>query len=332
MPATSTGWGAGRRAASHHPEARRAGRATGALPHRRPMPAARDPRGARRRGRHRRHPQRLGRGVGALAKLLIDAEEQVYAATAAQPGGWRGQRAVRVARKEDESELITSFYLESVEGPGPGAGGLPARAIPDPGAGHRRSDGAPQTIRCRRAGQALVPRRRHDPDPGAGRRVHARRPSQASAVLVTGGVGITPAMGGCWSPPPASGRPIRFIHAARHGGVHAFRARVDALAAAHANVDAFYVYDTPRDGDAPHAVGLIGEGLLASQLPADRDVDLYLLGPKPFMRAVYRSGRALGIPEQQLRYEFLRTAEELVGGDPRALDWSALPNARAVTP
>ena len=51
---------------------------------------------------------------GALAQLLIDAEEQVYAATAALPGGWRGQREMVVARKERESELITSFYLEPV--------------------------------------------------------------------------------------------------------------------------------------------------------------------------------------------------------------------------
>ena len=53
---------------------------------------------------------------GALAQLLIDAEEQVYAATAALPGGWRGQREMVVARKERESELITSFYLEPVDG------------------------------------------------------------------------------------------------------------------------------------------------------------------------------------------------------------------------
>ncbi len=66
-------------------------------------------------------------------------------------------------------------------------------------------------------------------------------------VLVTGGVGITPAMAMLESA-AASGRPIRFIHAARHGGVHAFRERVDVLAAAHENVEALYVYDAPRDG------------------------------------------------------------------------------------
>lgn len=271
-----------------------------------------------------------GEAYGALAKLLIDAEEQVYAATAAQPGGWRGQRAVRVARKEDESELITSFYLEPVDGR-PLADFLPGQyltlVLDIDGRTVRRNyslsdaPGKPwYRVSIKREDGGRVSNWMHD-RVQVGDTIQIQAPAgeftldaqaKRPLVLVTGGVGITPAMAMLESA-AASGRPIRFIHAARHGGVHAFRARVDALAAAHANVDAFYVYDTPRDGDAPHAVGLIGEDLLASQLPTDRDVDLYLLGPKPFMRAVYRSGRALGIPEQQLRYEFFGPAEELVG-------------------
>lgn len=51
-----------------------------------------------------------------LADILIGAEEKVYADTAAAPGGWRGARAFRVARKEAESAEITSFYLEPQDG------------------------------------------------------------------------------------------------------------------------------------------------------------------------------------------------------------------------
>ncbi|WP_371816372.1 hypothetical protein [Roseateles sp. DAIF2] len=40
-------------------------------------------------------------------------------------------------------------------------------------------------------------------------------------------------------------------------------------------------------------------------------MDLYLLGPKPFMRAVYASGLALGVPPGQLHYEFFGPAEAL---------------------
>ena len=41
-----------------------------------------------------------------LADILIAAEESVYAATAAAPGGWRGVRAFRVVRKTPESAEI----------------------------------------------------------------------------------------------------------------------------------------------------------------------------------------------------------------------------------
>jgi nitric oxide dioxygenase len=67
----------------------------------------------------------------------------------------------------------------------------------------------------------------------------------------------------------------------------------------------------PRESDPPHATGFITRELLAQQLPADRDVDLYFLGPKPFMKAVYASGLALGVPKQQLRYEFFGPLEAL---------------------
>ncbi|MGZ5848791.1 MAG: NO-inducible flavohemoprotein, partial [Ramlibacter sp.] len=125
-----------------------------------------------------------------------------------------------------------------------------------------------------------------------------------------GGVGITPAMSMLEAAAP-SGRPIHFIHAARHGGVHAFRDRVNALASAHANVRVLYVYDQPRDDDTPHETGLLTRDLLAQELPANRDVDLYFLGPKPFMQAVYRIGLALGIARDRLRYEFFGPLEEL---------------------
>jgi len=129
-------------------------------------------------------------------------------------------------------------------------------------------------------------------------------------VLVTGGVGITPAMSMLEAAAP-SGRPIRFIHAARHGGVHAFRERVDQIAARHDNVQVLYVYDQPRSQDTPHATGVVTAELLQQQLPADRDVDLYFLGPKPFMQAVYRTGLALGVTQERLRYEFFGPLEEL---------------------
>lgn len=267
---------------------------------------------------------------GALAQLLIDAEEQVYAANAALPGGWRGQRAMVVARKERESELITSFYLEPADGqplPAFQPGQYLTLVLEIDGRTLRRNyslsdaPGKPwYRVSIKREDGGLASNWMHD-HAEVGTPIRIQAPAgeftlDAEAtrplVLVTGGVGITPAMSMLESA-AASGRPIRFIHAARHGGVHAFRERVDVLAAAHGNVEATYVYDDPRDGDEPHEVGFVTDQLLARHLPHDRDVDLYLLGPKPFMKAVYRAGLQLGVPEEQLRYEFFGPAEELVG-------------------
>ena len=272
-----------------------------------------------------------GEAYTALADLLIAAEEQVYAANAAQPGGWRGTREFRIARRENESELITSFYLEPVDGQ-PLLAFVPGQYLTlvlnvDGGEVRRNyslsdAPGKPwYRISVKREEGGRVSNWLHQ-DAQVGTVLRAQAPcgdftlaaaandAQRPLVLVTGGVGITPAMS-MLEATAASGRPIRFIHAARHGGVHAFRARVDALAAQHANVEVLYVYDQPRPEDQPHATGLLTQELLARQLPADRDVDVYFLGPKPFMQSVFKSGLALGVARERLRYEFFGPLEEL---------------------
>jgi len=46
-------------------------------------------------------------------------------------------------------------------------------------------------------------------------------------------------------------------------------------------------------------------------LPAERDIDVYFLGPSGFMKAVKQSLEALGIPEAQSRFEFFGPATEM---------------------
>ncbi|MGZ5179892.1 MAG: NO-inducible flavohemoprotein [Ramlibacter sp.] len=271
-----------------------------------------------------------GEAYNALADILIGAEEQVYAGNAARAGGWRGERAFRVARREPESELIESFYLAPVDG-GPLMAFTPGQYLTlvlcIDGETIRRNyslsdaPGKPfYRISVKREEGGRASSWLHaNAQVGTELRVQAPcgdflldQPDDSARplVLVTGGVGITPAMSMLEAAAP-SGRPIHFIHAARHGGVHAFRDRVNALASAHANVRVLYVYDQPRDDDTPHETGLLTRDLLAQELPANRDVDLYFLGPKPFMQAVYRIGLALGIARDRLRYEFFGPLEEL---------------------
>jgi nitric oxide dioxygenase len=268
-----------------------------------------------------------GQAYGQLADLLIAAEENVYATTASKPGGWRGPRKFRVARKERESDVITSFYFEPVDGgellsyqPGQyltillNVDGQPLRrnySLSDaPGRPYYR-------ISVKREAQGVASGYLHDHIevgseiellPPAGEFV--LRAASRPLVLLTGGVGITPALA-MLNSIAASGRPIEFIHAALNSSTHAFRAHVDELAARHGNVRPFYIYGQALQDDKPHAEGFISTDLLAQRLPADRDVDLYFLGPKPFMRSVFRIARELGIPPEQVKFEFFGPLEDL---------------------
>lgn len=99
-------------------------------------------------------------------------------------------------------------------------------------------------------------------------------------VLITAGVGITPALA-MLEPALQSGRDIRFVHCARHGGVHAFREWVDAQCEQHATLQRFYCYSEPRAEDQTDAEGFINQRLLADWLPADRDLMPISSAPNP---------------------------------------------------
>src|SRR5690606_3439783 len=129
-------------------------------------------------------------------------------------------------------------------------------------------------------------------------------------VLISAGVGITPLLAMLEAALPG-GRPIRFIHCARHAGVQAFAAHLDALAAAHPQLQRFYCLEQARAGDGADAHGRLSRELLQRWLPAERDLDVYFLGPKPFMAALKRDLRELGVPEAQTRYEFFGPAAAL---------------------
>ena len=129
-------------------------------------------------------------------------------------------------------------------------------------------------------------------------------------VLVTGGVGITPAismLNSCVD----SDREIIFVHAAINSRHHAFADHLRNLASRHDNLRSFTLYNEPLPGDTPDATGFVSHDILAALLPEDRDVDLYFLGPKPFMVCMNQLAQELNIPPQQVHYEFFGPREEL---------------------
>ncbi len=262
-----------------------------------------------------------------LADLLIGQEERLYQAKAEAPGGWRGARPFRIARKVKESEEITSFHLQAEDG-GPLMEFLPGQYIglrlEINGKEERRNyslsaagNGREYRISVKREPGGVVSNALHDMPEGAIVELFAPAgeftlaPGNKPLVLISGGVGITPTLA-MLEQALATPRPVHFIHCARNAGVHAFRRAVDALAERHTQLQRFYCYEE-HDGsaDAPDAIGRLTEQQLADWLPQSRDVDAYFLGPKPFMAAVRRQLKAIGVPEQQTRYEFFGPASAL---------------------
>ncbi|MET0292808.1 MAG: NO-inducible flavohemoprotein, partial [Steroidobacteraceae bacterium] len=211
------------------------------------------------------------KAYGQLADLLIAAEESVYREHASQPGGWRGPREFRVVRKVRESELITSFHFEPVDGK-PIAAFIPGQYITllleidgvklrrnyslsdAPGQRHYR-------ISVKREPGGVASNWLHDrvnegdslpllPPSGSFTLTETPRP----LVLLTAGVGITPAIS-MLNAAAKSGRRIEFIHAALNSGAHAFREHVEQIAALHPNVQPYFVYNEALAGDTPHATG-----------------------------------------------------------------------------
>ncbi|WP_250467150.1 NO-inducible flavohemoprotein [Caballeronia sp. GAFFF2] len=265
-----------------------------------------------------------------LADLLIGLEEGMYSEREKAPGGWRGTRRFVVTRKVAESEEIVSFYLVPEDSgalldfhPGQYIG---LRVYID-GEEMRRNyslsaapNGREYRISVKREANGRVSGflhanvRENDvielyPPAGDFRLEHNEKP----LVLISGGVGITPTLAMLHAALVANpNRPVHFIHSARHGGVHAFREVVDQLAAQHPQLKRFYCYEQQRDGDQEaHGTGFVDETLLARWLPVTRDVDAYFLGPKPFMKAVKKHLKTLGVPDAQSRYEFFGPASAL---------------------
>lgn len=264
---------------------------------------------------------------GQLADILIGAEESVYQQNAEQQGGWRGARRFRIARKEAESEEITSFYFQPLDGE-PLLGFQPGQYIGlslEIGAEEVRRtyslsdapNGREYRISVKREPEGKVSNYLHD-SLGVGDELDLFPPAgdfvlrdgDKPLALITAGVGITPALA-MLKPALESGREVHFIHCARHGGVHAFREWVEAQSDAHPQLKHYFCYSEPRDQDGSHVEGFLSRELLADWLPEDRDLDAYFLGPKPFMAQVKRHLREIGVPEQQSHYEFFGPASAL---------------------
>ena len=256
-----------------------------------------------------------------LKKLFTLTNEKIA-------GGWRGEREFKLVKRVEESSVISSFSFEPTDGQGVPTF-LPGQFITlildnVSDASIRRnyslSDAPGQSslrISVKSEPNGVVSNHLHQ-NLQVGDTVKLTHPAgdftlrknNKPLVLVTGGVGITPAIS-MLNAEAASGREIRFIHAAINSEMHAFKGHVNEVVKNNNNVTPLYVYSDPQQDCQPHATGFITEELIAQQLPDDADVEYYFLGPVPFMKAALNIAKKLAIPEAQVHYEFFGPNEDL---------------------
>jgi len=269
------------------------------------------------------------KAYGQLADLLIAAEENLREQLHQQNGGWRGMRKFIVSRKQCESDVITSFYLKPADGgavphylPGQylalvlNIGGDTVRrnySLSDaPGNDYLR-------ISVKREPNGAVSNHLHDAV-NEGDIIDVMPPcgefvlddSDAPLLLIAGGVGVTPLLA-MLKIALLQKRKVTLVQAARNSSHHGFRDELAALAEKNSGLKLVSIYDEALPTDTPDFHGRIEAALLHDIIGTDKEkLQVYLLGPKPFMQSVYRDVLNMGVAPNRVHVEFFGPKEELV--------------------
>ncbi len=268
---------------------------------------------------------------GQLADVLIAEEAQLYAAAAFKQGGWTGWRGFVVAKKEQESSEITSFYLRPADG-----GSVPDYApgqyisvrmfVPEwnlmqprqyslsdaPGNDYLRI-----SVKREQADNIIgqVSNLLHntmgvgdviDLAPPAGDFVlHQDR--TGPVVLISGGVGITPMMAMLKHlAKTGSDRAVRFVHGCRNSDVHAFKDVVNQLAVKESSFEKTMFYGEACPNHSHDYLGYVDLAKIADRVILP-DADYYLCGPLAFMQAQIKSLQTMGISAERIHAEAFGT-------------------------
>ncbi|AOA57255.1 NO-inducible flavohemoprotein [Acinetobacter larvae] len=272
---------------------------------------------------------------GKLADVLINAERDMYQQHEKTKGSWLGWRKFKIAEKVQESEEISSFYLQPVDGqalPSYQAGQYISVRVLVPELGLKQprqytlstnphEDYLRISVKREPAKEdkvaGWVSNSLHNLPQGAEIEVSAPTgnfyliDSHKTNVLISGGVGLTP-MVAMLNQLVAQDMPqaVHFIHACRNSKVHAMKQHLKDLQAEYPQLKTWVAYEFPTAQDVLgqdyQAVGRLALAQLdTALLPAD--ADYYLCGPMPFMAEQRQALLDQGIPAQNIHTEAFGT-------------------------
>lgn len=268
-----------------------------------------------------------GKAYGVLAGVFIQREADIYQESAEKRGGWSGTREFRIKEKCRQSELITSFLLEPVDGQPVAdfkAGQYLTIYVRSQQLEHQEirqysltqaPNGKTYRIAVKREDEGLVSNFLHN-IAQKGDVVHLAAPHgdffldvapQTPVALISAGVGQTPMLGMlnvlAVNQHQAA---VHWLHAAENGRVHAFANEVKALGDRLPQLQSYVWYNQPQVDDLPgeqyQYQGLMELGQLKSQL-ADPATEFYLCGPVGFMQFAAKQLLALGVTAEHIHYE-----------------------------
>lgn len=286
-----------------------------------------------------------GEAYGFLADILINREAQIYTEQEDAPGGWKDFKNFKLVRKEKESDVITSFYLEPENGEKPPtykSGQYITVRMPSP-CGHttmrnyslsdkpdqnhfrisvKREDGtnsnAPSGYVSNMLHNNIEVGHVLEIAPPCGEFfLDTEEKPQRPLVLLAAGVGITPILSILLTALETTPeRDIIFIQANLHENNQAFKATLDALAAQHQNLKRHYRYSDPApDGVTRIKNDCVSEGFvdfdLIKSMIGTSDADYYFCGPKPFMVNLYHELLKSGAPANQIHFEFFGPRQDI---------------------
>lgn len=291
----------------------------------------------------------VGSGVGAVTGLITPSpkaqtkgNQPVGDRAGDSPDTWKDWRNFVVTRKVQESQEITSFYLQPQDHgtlPSFQPGQFLTLKLDIPGQSrpvirtYSLSDYAVNPTHYRLSIKREGSPKGLDVSPGiasnfmhdhiqAGDVIPVKPPNGRfvlniqdfkPAILISNGVGITPmvSMAKAISAVHPT-RPVWFLHGARNGDYHALREEMLSVAAQTPNLKLHFCYSRPRpeDADQYHGTGYVDIDLIRSLVaPAiaehtnPTEADYFLCGSPSFMDAL-RSGLAeWGVPAANVFFE-----------------------------
>ncbi|MDG2014872.1 MAG: FAD-binding oxidoreductase [Pirellulaceae bacterium] len=269
---------------------------------------------------------------------LHATDEQPAQLTAS--GTWKGFRPFIVTRMVRETSHCTSIYLTPTDGKGladfrpgqhialrvrlpgfdkplvrcyslsdtpkPESYRITVKRLPHPNQGSAHAGGVVSNYLHQdlQVGDAL--------DVKAPRGSFVLQESRSPAILLAGGIGITPLLSMFNSIAESeNGRDCLMIYGVRNGQDHAFHQHLENLSQKHANLHVINCFSSPSPEDQMgvdyQSKGFVTIDMLKQGLRG-KDYEFYLCGPPSFMQVLYKDLKNWGISDSQIHYESFGTA------------------------